>query len=130
MSASDHLNEDQFFGVPGIHLVDHVDDNPAYWNTDRRAKEAPRTERRMLSPEHELHTTQDWIYPNDENVYIKNPSINGTPYGDGGQPGDNEVPHVVQVPGVGDVIGHGHHRLVAGRVRHEPVPVDYTRAKK
>lgn len=127
MSAGDHLSGHQFFDVPNVYLHESIDNDPQYWNGAKHKSLSERTSMRVLQPEHPLHTAQDFLHPREDNVYVNDPAVNGAPYTDrGALPDHPRLPHVAHIPGVGDVIGHGHHRIAAARYRGEPVPVMYT----
>lgn len=112
------LNAQQFAGLPNFyqHPYQSIPDDPAYWNDIRIGREP--YEIRTLAADHELHTTQEHLDPHDENVYITNPTIND-------EPGAPYYPEVARIPGVGDVVGHGHHRIAAAKLAGRPIKVRY-----
>lgn len=110
------LQPRQFEGLPNVWQHDSIPRNPGYWLAGRWA----RSERRTLQPDHPLHTTQEYLDPHEENVYVHSPEINGPSY----------RPRVGHVPGVGDVIADGHHRIAAARLAGRPIEVDYRRMRR
>lgn len=81
-------------------------------------------ERRILQPDHDLHTTQDFWHGFDEDDeiadgshYLKHPE-------DYSKAADDDLPLVGRINGK-DWIGHGHHRLMSDRRLGRPTTVWY-----
>jgi hypothetical protein len=109
MVASDNLQPKQFGGDANFHQHDSLEDDPAYWTGQRFDRAG------SLSPDAELHTTQEWHDP-EQVEHLTGLARQGTQW--------RGRPLVAEISGKTWVAG-GHHRLLADRRAGRSTPVLY-----